>query len=183
MPRQTASCKHMAASREEGCSLRWKLEICCQKANIHHIFSTRKFYGLLNHKAQYRLAEKSCISVCIPKACVYNSLQSCLTLCDPMDCVFQAPWSIRFSKQEYCSGLPCPPPDNLHEPGIEPTSLTSPPLTGRFFITSTTWEAPAYLCSTLCGLMYCSLPSSSVYGISQTRLLEWVATSFSRRSS
>ena len=31
--------------------------------------------------------------------------------------------------------------------------------------------------------MDCSLPGSSVHGISQTRILEWVAISFSRRSS
>ena len=38
-------------------------------------------------------------------------------------------------------------------------------------------------CLTLCDLMECSLPGSSVHGISQARLLEWVANSFSRRSS
>ena len=36
--------------------------------------------------------------------------QSCLTLCDPMDCSPCTPLSIGFSKQEYWSGLPCPPP-------------------------------------------------------------------------
>ena len=35
----------------------------------------------------------------------------------------------------------------------------------------------------LCDLMDCSLPGSSVYGISQARILEWVAISFSRGSS
>ena len=38
-------------------------------------------------------------------------------------------------------------------------------------------------CLTLCDLMDCSPPGSSVYGISQARILEWVAISFSRRSS
>ena len=36
-----------------------------------------------------------------------------------------------FSWQEYWSGLPCPPPGDLLDPGIEPTSLTSPALAGR----------------------------------------------------
>ena len=36
---------------------------------------------------------------------------------------------------------------------------------------------------TLCDLMDCSLPGSSVDGIFQARVLEWVAISFSRRSS
>ena len=39
------------------------------------------------------------------------------------------------------------------------------------------------LCLTLCNPMDCSLPGSSVHGIFQARILEWVAMSFSRRSS
>ena len=54
----------------------------------------------------------------------------------------QAPLSMRFSRQEYWSGLPCPSPGDLPNPGIEPASLTSPALAGGFFVTSTTWEAP-----------------------------------------
>ena len=38
-------------------------------------------------------------------------------------------------------------------------------------------------CMTLCDPMDCSLPGSSVHGIDQARILEWVAISFSRRSS
>jgi len=53
----------------------------------------------------------------------------------------QAPLSMEFSRQEYWSGLPCPPPEDLPNPGIKPVSLTSPALTGAFFTTSTTWEA------------------------------------------
>ena len=37
----------------------------------------------------------------------------------------QAPLSLGFSRQEYRGGLPCPPPGDLLEPGIE---LKSPPL-------------------------------------------------------
>ena len=71
-------------------------------------------------------------------------LQWCLTLCDPMDCSPSAPLSMRFSRQEYWSGLPCPPPGDLPDPGMEPVSLTSPALAGRFFTASTTWEAHSY---------------------------------------
>ena len=45
-----------------------------------------------------------------------------------------------FSRQKYCSGLPCPPPGDLLNPGIEQTSLKSPARAGGFFTTSTTWE-------------------------------------------
>ena len=41
----------------------------------------------------------------------------------------------------------------------------------------------AQSCPTLCDPMACSLPCSSVCGILQARILEWVAISFSRRSS
>ena len=40
----------------------------------------------------------------------------------------------------------------------------------------------AQLCPTLCSTMDCSLPSSSVHGTLQARILEWVAISFSRRN-
>ena len=40
----------------------------------------------------------------------------------------QAPLSMGFSRQEYWSGLPCLPPQDLPHPGIEPTSLTTPAL-------------------------------------------------------
>ena len=52
-----------------------------------------------------------------------------------------APLSTGFSRQEYWSGLPCPPPGHLPNPGIELVPLTSPMLAGGFFTTSTTWEA------------------------------------------
>ena len=47
----------------------------------------------------------------------------------------QAPLSVWCFRQEYWSGLPYPPPGDLSDPGIEPTS---PALAGRFF----TAEAP-----------------------------------------
>ena len=45
-----------------------------------------------------------------------------------------------FSRQGYWSGLPCPSPGALPNPGIKPTSLMSPALAGRFFTTSATWD-------------------------------------------
>ena len=50
-----------------------------------------------------------------------------------------------FSRQEYWSGLSFPPPGDLLDPGIEPVSLTSPALAGRFFITSTLTKMPCML--------------------------------------
>ena len=53
----------------------------------------------------------------------------------------QAPLSIEFSRQESWSGLPCPPPCDLPDPGIKLLSLTSPALAGQFLTTSAIWEA------------------------------------------
>ena len=44
---------------------------------------------------------------------------------------------LAFSRQEYWSGLPCPPPGGLPNPGIKPASLAFPALAGGLFTTST----------------------------------------------
>ena len=67
--------------------------------------------------------------------------------------LFVTPWTIAhrarpsmgFSRQEYWSGLPCPPPGDLPDPGIKQASLLSPALADRFFTSSTTWEAPSQI--------------------------------------
>ena len=45
-------------------------------------------------------------------------------------------WSMGFSRPEYWSGLPCPPPGYLLDPRIEPVSTACPSLAGEFFISS-----------------------------------------------
>ena len=70
---------------------------------------------------------------------------------------YQAPLSLGFSKQEYWSGLPFPSP--MHGSEIES-------------------EVPQS-CLTLHDPMDCSLPGSSVHGIFQAIVLEWVAIAFS----
>ena len=52
----------------------------------------------------------------------------------------QAPLSEGFSRQEYWSELPCPPPGELPDPGFEPVSPGAPALAGRFFTIWATWE-------------------------------------------
>ena len=69
-----------------------------------------------------------------------KTLQSRLTLCNSMDCSSPGPLSMGFSRQEYSSGFPSPPPGDRLDPGVEPAVLMSPVLAGRFFTTSTTWE-------------------------------------------
>ena len=62
----------------------------------------------------------------------------CLTLYNPMDITHQAHLSMKFSRQEYWSGLPYPLPRDIPNPGIKPTSLRSSALADRFFTTTTT---------------------------------------------
>ena len=53
----------------------------------------------------------------------------------------QCSLSVRFSRQQYWSRLPFPPPGYLHDPGIKPASPESPVLAGGFFTHWAIWEA------------------------------------------
>ena len=100
----------------------------------------------------------------------------------------QTSLSMGFSRQEYWSGSLCPSPGELPTQGLN----LGPPQCRQILYHWATWEVPfwyesegevAQSCLTLCNPMDCSLPGSSVHGIFQTRILEWVAISFFRRSS
>ena len=60
----------------------------------------------------------------------YPGLSSVQFFAIPWFTALQAPLSLGFSRQEYWSGLPCPPPGYLPEPGVKPTSPESPGLPG-----------------------------------------------------
>ena len=64
-----------------------------------------------------------CVCVCV------ELLQLCLT---PWTVAHQAPLPMGFSRQEYWSRLPCPPPGDLPKPGTEPACFTSPALKFQF---------------------------------------------------
>jgi len=70
----------------------------------------------------------------------------------------QAPPSLGFSRQEHWSGFPFPSPTHGSENESE----------------------VAQSCLTLHNPMNCSLPGSSIHGIFQARVPEWVAIAFSR---
>ena len=104
----------------------------------------------------------------------------------PWTVAHQAPLSMVFSRQEYWSGLPCPPPGDLPDPGMGPrspslqaNSLPSGP-PGKPQRSYAVLCLVAQLCAILCDPMDCSPPGSSVHGILQARKLEWVTTSCSR---
>ena len=78
----------------------------------------------------------------------FSRVRLCAT---PETAAHQAPPSLGLSRQEHWSGLPFPSP--MHESESE----------------------AAQSCPTLRDPMHCSLPGSSIHGIFQARVLEWVA--------
>ena len=77
--------------------------------------------------------------------CCAKSLSRVWLSVTPWTVAHQAPMSMGFSRQEYWSGSPFPPPGDLPDPGIEPSSLRSPVLAGGFFTSSATWEVVIWL--------------------------------------
>ena len=72
----------------------------------------------------------------------------------PWTVAVQAPLSMGFSRREYWSGVPFPPPGNPSDPGIRPAPLTSPSLVQ--------FRLVAQLCPTLCDPMDRSTPGFPV---------------------
>ena len=108
--------------------------------------------------------------------------QSCLFV-TPHTAAYQTPLFMGFSRQEYWSRLPCPPPQDLPNPKTEPRSpslqkdsLPSEPPGKPYLVAA---AKPLQLCPILCELIDGSPPGSSFPGILQARPLEWVAISFS----
>ena len=84
-----------------------------------------------------------------------QSLSSVQLFATPWTVAGQAPLCMEFSRQEYWSGMPFPPSGDVCAKSLQS-------------------------CSALCNPMDCSLPGSSVLGILQAGILEWVAIPFSR---
>ena len=70
--------------------------------------------------------------------CVLSHVQLFST---PWTVAYQAPLSMGFSRQEYWSGMPFSPPEDLLNPVIKPTCLMHLLLAGGFFTNCTTWHS------------------------------------------
>ena len=82
----------------------------------------------------FRDGVQNCVCVCVcvlSHSVMSNSVQSYGLYPARLFCPWDSPGM----------ELPCLPPGDLPDPGIEPVSLMSPTLGGRFFTSSTTWEA------------------------------------------
>ena len=99
------------------------------------------FHGHIAFSSSLCLSDVYLPFSCID-ACMLSHFSRVLLFPTPWTIARQAPQSMGFLRQEYWSGLPCPPPGDLPNPGIKPESLMSPALAGKFLTTSTTWEAP-----------------------------------------
>jgi len=134
----------------------------------------------------------------LPKEFLYKkcmcakSLQSCLTLYDPMDCIKETTSNFIFTS------IPRLPGRN-HQGDCETEIRLSTlyHISCSLCVCGGGWHKGDLLCVffremessghaqclTCCDLMDCSPPGSSVHGIFQARVLEWVAVPCSRRSS
>ena len=73
----------------------------------------------------------------VHSACVHA--ESCPALCGPMDCSPLGSSVQRIFQSRVLEGVPFPTPGDLSHPGIEPMSLSSPELAGRFFTPAPLW--------------------------------------------
>ena len=110
---------HKHISNLEDNSPVWGVDLCLSSILLCHINFTECLQSPL------------CTASFPSLTCVINSLQSWLSV-TLWTVARQAPLSMGFSRQEYGSGLPCPPPEDLSDPGIEPTPLMFPALWGGF---------------------------------------------------
>ena len=85
-----------------------------------------------------RMVVSGCLDVQLERTgnLARERIHVCVCICPHLlSCVQQALLSMGFPRQQYWSGFPFPPPEYLLDPGIEPLSLVSPALVGRFFTT------------------------------------------------
>ena len=104
--------------------------------------------SLGNHAVAVDCTNRWCLPLCV------SALSHVQLLVTPWTVACQAPLSMGFPKQEYWSGLPCPPAGDLPDPGIEPKSLVSPALAGGFFITVPPGKSYVFLAWALTGYSF-----------------------------
>ena len=77
-------------------------------------------------KVIFRTSDSISQEQCYVTACMLNHFSHVWMFATLWTVAHQAPLSMRFSRQEYWSGLPCPLPEDLPDPGTEPRSLMFP---------------------------------------------------------
>ena len=111
------------------------------------------------------------IALCLcADVCVCSVASDSLT---PWTIACQAPLSIEFSRQEYWSMLLFLTPGELPDPGVQPTSLLSPALAGRFFNTSMTCDSFMLTCVLSCVWLNCVWLFASIWTEAHQAPLSW----------
>ena len=116
---------------------------------LHFRYPRHLVYQLLSSPSNFHLL---CVCVCVC-VCVCLATQLCPTLCDPMDCSLPGCSLWGFSRQEYWSLLPWPPPVDLPNPGIK---LGSPALQTDFTSWATKEALPLLYLNKIQYEFYCS---------------------------
>ena len=102
----------------------------------HHSVFFPIFFFLTYFHQPFLQAAHSC--------CCWKVLSHVWLFATPWTVAHQAPLCMGFPRQEYWSGLSFPSPGHLPDPGVKSGSLGYVALASRFFLTSATWETPAY---------------------------------------
>ena len=104
----------------------WRIWKGPEENHLVHICFSVIFWHLPGN----REAVDSVISYIRLHACVLRCFSHVQLFAALWTAAHQAPLSVGFSRHEYCSGLPCPSPGDLPNPGIKPSSFTYPSLAG-----------------------------------------------------
>ena len=111
---------------------RVSLQVCvcmCPPVSSQHTPTITLLLGSLSPSPVRFHAPQDSVCACQVRLCVTPWTVAC-----------QIPLSMGFHRQKYWSGLPFPTPRDLPNPGIEPASLVSPTLAGRFFFFFNHWH-------------------------------------------
>ena len=117
----------------------------------------RTTYSSLQHQARkartwFCKENEAILETHFMYVCMLSRFSHIWLFATPWTIAHQGPLSMGFSKQEYWSGLPCPPPGHPPNAGFKPVSLIAPALAGAvggrwgcIFTAKATWEAHFYV--------------------------------------
>ena len=117
----------------------WFFRMFTEFCSHHHVVVLEHFITLKRNRSHSSILPL--LHLHHPQPCVLSCFRLVRLFATLWTIAHQAPLSVGFSRQEYWSGLLCPNPGDLPDPGIEPKSLMSPALAGRLVATNATWEA------------------------------------------
>ena len=113
------TCKHfLQGAFQTGNCWVVRYERCYTELTLSTCLSERSCQCHSHHR-RINVPASSCVPSC------FSHAQLFATLCTVAR---QVPLSVGFSRQEYWSGLPCPPPGDLPDSGVDPTSPVAPAL-------------------------------------------------------